>query len=1060
MYSDSSRKFSIIFLAACLLASTGFAASSSTAAITYVESDVTGDTTWSPDDGPYRIAEDITIREGATLEIEPGTRVQPAEDITITVEGNLTAAGTADEPIRFATPPQTPSDIRWGTIRYDGTPDSKLSLSHVAIERATNGVTVTSDDGAVDIASTEIRSISENGIEVTETTSPPKLSIAESAFSNVGGRGVAVAPGTGAVADSKITPNSSWLGGPAVHDVELSVHARTTTETLEFAYHGHGDVESVDADSIRRVGIDTDDDGRIDRNVTTHVTGVGHPRSNAFAIALNRSLTVPAGASLVATYDNVSNPRTYGSYPVTVSLRENGVEQISETTLPLDIRSDGESRSASDSERSRASRFEIVDSTFRDIDDQGVFVAGDVAHNFAVENNTIADTRGTGITIRGERVHSGTVDRNRLSRFGSGADGVRIAAQRVADFDVRENRVANADAGVGVYTRNDDVRGLRVDSNAVRDSTTGLRIRHSDTSFIDRLELTVANNRFSNNAEHGVSAAVDNARVTGLDFRNNTLAENGRTGVHLDAGRVAHSALTNNTIRANAQAGVEIESRQIRHLRIDDNEVADNRGQGVSMQTSLLVHEVSLEANRVLDNAGVGLDLDNQLTHAGTLSLSRNVVAANAYGIRVAGSVNTQVRNNSVVYNTYGFGAPNRFGGYDTGTGIIVEEGAAGAIFRRGEVDEELSELLDDPTVETRFRPQAGSEYTVVLRPDAPSKVWQTDESALTVREVSQDLPTGITLPKDDDRGVGFVVRDNDVYGHNRGLVVNVGTLVDANTSTRLLVNTTQTVRAEHNYWGASDGPTHSSLHPEGTGDRIVTRQGWVDFLPSAESHVRTRYERPTANLTASPSSPATGDEVTISGRGSSAPNGAISNYRFATNRSVRTTADSDIAVSFEEPGDHTVRLSVEDELGIESDRSAAKTISVRQRENETDSTDTTSATTSSANESETTTRVSTQNAGFPLSQHPIFTSIGGLLGGVLYGVGLALGGYGTVQTFRSTPVTVDGLTVNGFAGFGVLTWVVFGLLGTDGLLGVGVRGGLLWVGLVALLWVLTVLRN
>ena len=59
------------------------------------------------------------------------------------------------------------------------------------------------------------------------------------------------------------------------------------------------------------------------------------------------------------------------------------------------------------------------------------------------------------------------------------------------------------------------------------------------------------------------------------------------------------------------------------------------------------------------------------------------------------------------------------------------------------------------------------------------------------------------------------------------------------------------------------------------------------------------------------------------------------------------------------------------------------------------------------------------------------------------------------IRSVQRAGVPVSGKVINGLAVVGVLVWVVFGLLGTGGLLAVGVGGGgVLWVALVAVLWV------
>lgn len=66
---------------------------------TFVESDITEDTTWSPSEGPYRVVSSITLKKNVTLTIEPGTTVEFIDDAGIALEGDVQALGSTDDPI-------------------------------------------------------------------------------------------------------------------------------------------------------------------------------------------------------------------------------------------------------------------------------------------------------------------------------------------------------------------------------------------------------------------------------------------------------------------------------------------------------------------------------------------------------------------------------------------------------------------------------------------------------------------------------------------------------------------------------------------------------------------------------------------------------------------------------------------------------------------------------------------------------------------------------------------------------------------------------------------------
>jgi hypothetical protein len=1052
-------------------ATAGPAASATDAAradVTYVEDDVTENTTWTAEEGPYRIAADVTVEEGATLAVEPGTAVQPAADIRITVEGTLTAEGTADDPVTIATAPQAPDDVRWASIRYAGGADSRLSLSHVALENATNGVTVGSSVGRVSLSDVTVRNVEQDGIRIADVDRTPSVTVEDSTVIDVGGRGVAATPGTGAVGESRVSSNSTGLSNRTEHQLALRPGLDTTMDALNVSYRGHGDVSHVNRSSFRQFGLDRNDNGSVERSLLPLVKNVTRG-ANSYEIELRRSVTIPADVTLRVAYDWVKNPNTFGTYPVEVAFETNEVGQTATTVLPFRLRSDERQPALDATTTSRVGGLAVRDSTFEEISEQGVFVAADKARNVRVTGNSFADTRGSGVTFRGRAVGRVVVGGNRLAEIGPTADGVRVVARKASDLTLRGNRISGADAGVGLYARSGNVYGVRLSSNVVTDSATGVRVYHRPEYYSQRLSLTATDNRLADNRGRGFSVVAPSSRVRQTTFRGNEISGNGDVGLYLRGNEVARIALRDNRIERNDAAGVGLLAGKFLHSSVRNNTLAENRGDGMVARTGLVVHNLSLAENRVLDNAGVGLNINNSLTHAGTVNLTDNLVAANAYGIRVAGAFDGRILNNTVVFNTHG-DAPVELREYRPGTGIVVEEGDAGAIFRTGDVSETLEELVDDEEVEKRLDGRVPDTYTVVLRPDSEAYVWKGSESALSVRALSEDIPTGVVLRKGDENRQGVVVRGNDVYGHTRGMMVNVSTLVDANTTTRLFVNATRTVVAERNYWGADSGPTHASIHPEGTGDLVVTRQGWVDFIPSAESPFGPRRERPVANVTASPNPVAVGEPVVLSGRASSDADGRVEAYRFGLRPPKNGTLENvtgptrsgpsvpDATATFGATGNYTVSVSVEDDLGVESASPANATVTVLNESampTTTESSAADPATTKPADPSKNeTTTPDGSESGF-LPQVSAFTTLGGLLGLLLYGGGLALGGVGAVQTVRRAGVPVGGKTINGLAVAGISVWVVSGLLGTDGLLAVGAASGVLWVALIALLWAL-----
>jgi len=76
---------------------------------------ITSDTTW---DGSIEVVGDITISDGVTLTINPGTIINFSDNFMIGVEGRILSLGNEDNLIEFS-----PADtlVGWGGIRFDNT---------------------------------------------------------------------------------------------------------------------------------------------------------------------------------------------------------------------------------------------------------------------------------------------------------------------------------------------------------------------------------------------------------------------------------------------------------------------------------------------------------------------------------------------------------------------------------------------------------------------------------------------------------------------------------------------------------------------------------------------------------------------------------------------------------------------------------------------------------------------------------------------------------------------------------------------------------------------------
>jgi|GEM_PF-5310806 len=117
---------------------------------TFVEGDITEDTTWSPSDGPYRVVSSIAIQKNVTLTIEPGTTVEFIDDTGITLGGDVQATGSAENPITM----RSVEDGNYGFYNGDEILDdnkyaNQLRFEHVQFRDGFTGFDLQSTRGNV-----------------------------------------------------------------------------------------------------------------------------------------------------------------------------------------------------------------------------------------------------------------------------------------------------------------------------------------------------------------------------------------------------------------------------------------------------------------------------------------------------------------------------------------------------------------------------------------------------------------------------------------------------------------------------------------------------------------------------------------------------------------------------------------------------------------------------------------------------------------------------------------------------------------------------------------------
>lgn len=108
---------------------------------------ISSSTTWTAEAGPYEISGNVTIADGVTLSIEPGTSVFFRNNARLTINGRLSAFGLPHAEIRFTRLPGTNGS--WNGLQFRGSMNGSR-IEHAVIEY---GVT---SDGMIGLENSEL----------------------------------------------------------------------------------------------------------------------------------------------------------------------------------------------------------------------------------------------------------------------------------------------------------------------------------------------------------------------------------------------------------------------------------------------------------------------------------------------------------------------------------------------------------------------------------------------------------------------------------------------------------------------------------------------------------------------------------------------------------------------------------------------------------------------------------------------------------------------------------------------------------------------------------------
>jgi parallel beta-helix repeat protein len=131
---------------------------------TYVEGFIQQDTVWTLTDSPFIVINDIVVKPGYTLTIEPGVEVRFGGNFSLVVEGTLNAIGTAEDNIKFISNKFLPQLGDWGTIRFINKLQTS-TMEYSIAKYATHGITI--ENGNVQIRNCDTSNNHLSGFYIT-----------------------------------------------------------------------------------------------------------------------------------------------------------------------------------------------------------------------------------------------------------------------------------------------------------------------------------------------------------------------------------------------------------------------------------------------------------------------------------------------------------------------------------------------------------------------------------------------------------------------------------------------------------------------------------------------------------------------------------------------------------------------------------------------------------------------------------------------------------------------------------------------------------------------------
>lgn len=256
--------------------------------------------------------------------------------------------------------------------------------------------------------------------------------------------------------------------------------------------------------------------------------------------------------------------------------------------------------------------------------------------------NTIENNTGYGVFVVASSKGGVPVGGNRI--VGNGEDGISFPTMRNGGNNWIRNNVIEHNSGVGI--------SLVSQKNGGYDHQGGNVIENNSIRFNKGL----FEEEFVPEKVGGILIVSDHS--SGYPILNNTISDNGGTGVKIISSKSGSGNITGNEISRNEGDGIDIYLSSAADRNIRDNMILENRGSGLEFGPGINGYDVydnTISGNRE------GIFLNGS---KGTM-IGRNIFTGNGIGILLDWGDNATVRYNNLSDND-GFGVQINNGNHST----------------------------------------------------------------------------------------------------------------------------------------------------------------------------------------------------------------------------------------------------------------------------------------------------------------------------------------------------------------------------------------------------------